>query len=150
MLMAVGWSILENFWGSNIGPTFANNIILLSRCNLEKVQAGKHGKDFHAYDEFLLHEIEAHMCGLFMHLTGCDTSEKLAAWAMGHNATDLHQVASNILRNHASSQALFMDQSGDELHHLIIMCQHELLLYFSLQHAFKHGDVDHIEALLLS
>ncbi|EUC55882.1 hypothetical protein RSOL_142830 [Rhizoctonia solani AG-3 Rhs1AP] len=148
MLMALGWSILENFRGSNIGPTFANDIILLSRRNLEKAQAGKRGKDFHAYDEFLLHEIEAHMRGLFMHLTGCDTSEKLTAWALGHGAADLHQVASNVLRNHTSSQALVMDQSGDELHHLIIMRQRELLLYFSLRRAFKHGDVDRIEALL--
>ncbi|KAG8707457.1 hypothetical protein FRC11_007435 [Ceratobasidium sp. 423] len=28
------------------------------------------------------------------------------------------------------------------------MHQHELLLYFSLQHAFKHGNVDWIKALL--
>ncbi|KAH7334676.1 hypothetical protein B0J17DRAFT_720210 [Rhizoctonia solani] len=53
-----------------------------------------------------------------------------------------------MLKNHTSSQALIKDQSGDELHHLIIMRQHELLLYFSLWHAFKHGDVDCIEALL--
>ncbi|KAH7329749.1 hypothetical protein B0J17DRAFT_722444 [Rhizoctonia solani] len=147
-LMALGWSILENFRGSTIGPTLANDIILLSRHNLEKVQSGKRGKDFHAYDEFLLHEIEAHMHGLFMHLTGCDTSEKLAAWATEHNGADLHEIASNMLKNHASSQALIKDQSGDELHHLVIMRQCELLLYFSLRRAFKHGDVDCIEALL--
>ncbi|KAH7337336.1 hypothetical protein B0J17DRAFT_530709, partial [Rhizoctonia solani] len=38
-LMALGWSILENFRGSTIGPTLENDIILLSRCNLEKVQS---------------------------------------------------------------------------------------------------------------
>ncbi|KAG8683228.1 hypothetical protein FRC11_013810, partial [Ceratobasidium sp. 423] len=75
-------------------------------------------------------------------------SNKLSTWAANHNVSDLQEIATNMLKEHVSSRALKQDKSGDELHHLVIMHQHELLLYFLLWHAFKHGDVDWIEALL--
>jgi hypothetical protein len=114
MFMTLGWSILETFWGSNVGPTLGNNIILLSRRGLQKVKGGK-GKDFHAYDEFLQHECKAHFRGLFMHLTRCDTSEKLRGWAANHSGDDLLKLATDTLRYHASSAAVERDESGDEL-----------------------------------
>lgn len=125
----------------------ANDIILLSREGLQKLE-GRKVKDYHTVDEFLLHECEAHLQGLFMHLTDCDSGNKLAAWGAAHTAEDVFNVAKTMLRHHASSAALELNDSGGELRRVIIMRQRELLLYSSLRRAYKHGDVDRVEALL--
>lgn len=102
----------------------------------------------HAYDEFLLHEAEAHFRGLFMHLTKCNTSEKLTAWGKTHSSGDILKVAKQMLVERASSAALELDKSNDEIRHITIMHQRELLLYTSVRRAYKYDDIDRIEALL--
>lgn len=146
-IMALGHSILEGFRGSSVGATFGADMILLSRTGLQKL-AGKKWLDFHTVDEFLLHEAEAHFGGLFMHLTNSETGADISSWLEKHDVTDMYNLAETCLTNHASSGALAVDKSGDQMRQLVIKHQRELLLYYSVRRAYKHGDVDRIEALL--
>jgi hypothetical protein len=120
MHMALGESILECHRGDNVGATLGSDIILLSRVGLQKKKGKKH--DYHTVDEFLLHEFKADFRGLFMQLTGCHTSEELTAWRDTHTANDLYSLASKMLRLHASSGALDLDDSDDAVRHSSIMC----------------------------
>ncbi|KAG9083546.1 hypothetical protein FRC07_013892, partial [Ceratobasidium sp. 392] len=140
-------AMLENHRGSSVGATFGADIITLSRTGLQKV-SGQKRLDFHTVEEFLLHELEAHIRGLFNKLTGCETSEARAEWAKNHTGNDLYNLASEILVKHASSGALELCEADDKLRPTVIMRQRDLLLYYSLQRAFKHGDIDRVEALL--
>ncbi|KAG9075949.1 hypothetical protein FS749_012323 [Ceratobasidium sp. UAMH 11750] len=146
-LMALGQAMLEIFRGSGVGATFGADIILLSRTGLQKL-AGNKRLDFHTVDEFLLHECEAHFAGLFDHLSGCKTEEERADWAKKHSAEDLHKLASQALTEHASSGALELLKAEDDLRSTVIKRQRELLLYYAIRRAIKHGDIDRIEALL--
>ncbi|KAG8740128.1 hypothetical protein FRC12_016105 [Ceratobasidium sp. 428] len=145
-MMALGSSLLEHFRGSNIGATFGADIILLSRTGLQKQTSGK--PDHHTVDEFLQHELSASIRGLFDEITGCDTSESRMDWAKTCTDNDLYNLAERIVTEHASSGALELDESDDELRKVIIQRQRDLLLYHSLRRAFKYGDVDRIEAIL--
>ncbi|KAG9095335.1 hypothetical protein FS749_010645 [Ceratobasidium sp. UAMH 11750] len=146
-MMTLGQSILDRYRGTTSGPTFASDIIRLSRTGLEKV-SGKKRLDFHDVDEFLLHNCEAHITGLFYTLCGCKTEEEVIAWADAHTADDLFKLASDVLIHHASTMALDLDESDDQVRRLVILRQRELLLYYSVRRAYRHGDVDRIEALL--
>jgi hypothetical protein len=143
MQMALGHSILECHRGSNVGATFANDIILLSRTGLQK-NKDKKRPDFHTADEFLLRETEADFRGLFMHMIGCNTSEELTAWKDTHSANDLYALASEILCHHASSGAMEFDDSIDQMRRSGIMRRRDTLLYASVRRAYRFGDVDRI------
>ncbi|KAG9080696.1 hypothetical protein FRC06_006252 [Ceratobasidium sp. 370] len=146
-MMTLGHSMLDHFRGTTSGPTFASDIIRLSRAGLEKV-SGKKRLDFHDVDEFLLHNCEAHLTGLFYALSGCKTEEEVIAWADAHTEDDLFKFASDVLVYHASTMALDLDDSDDQVRHMVILRQRELLLYYSIRRAYRHGDIDRIEALL--
>ncbi|KAG8702783.1 hypothetical protein FRC09_004533 [Ceratobasidium sp. 395] len=145
-MMALSSAILELYRGSNVGATFGADIITLSRTGLQKQSGGK--PDFHTVDEFLKHELEANIRGLFDELTGCSTGESRAEWAKSCTPTDLYKLATRILNEHASGLALDADKSNDELHAVIIKRHRDLLLFYSLRRAFKYGDIDRIEAIL--
>ncbi|KAG8777150.1 hypothetical protein FRC12_000516 [Ceratobasidium sp. 428] len=147
LLMALAQSIVDRYRGSNTGPSFGSNIIQLSRTGLEKTLGGKR-LDFHTMDEFLLQSAESHFTQLFSLVSGCKTEEEISAWADTHTAEHLFKLASNTLRHHASPTAMDLDDSNDEVRQLVIMRQQDLLLYYSIQCAYMHGDVDQIEALL--
>jgi hypothetical protein len=146
MHMALESSILECHRGKTVGATLGSDIVLLSHVRLQKPKNRK--LDYHAVDEFPLHEVEADFQGLFMQLTGCHTSEELTVWMNMHTANDIYSLASEMLRFHASSGALNIDNSKDGLHRSSIMRQHDLLLYASSRHAYKFGDVDRIYDLM--
>lgn len=145
--MTRGHTILEGFRCLNAGTTFGSDIILLSCTGLHKTIGKKH-LDFHTVDEFLLHETEVHFRGSFMHLTGCDSSKDMTTWLEEHTADDSIQLACNALHHHASSGALELNESDNEMCPVIIKRQLELLLYYSIQHACRYGDIDHKEGLL--
>ncbi|KAG8685991.1 hypothetical protein FRC09_014427 [Ceratobasidium sp. 395] len=146
-MMALSAAILELYRGSNIGATFGADIISLSRTGLQKHSGGEK-PEYHTVDEFLQHECEASFRGLFNELTDCHTSESRVEWAKTCTANDLYQLAVRMLTEHASAGALEIDESDDEVRHVIIKRQRELLLFCSLRRAFKYGDIDRIEAIL--
>ncbi|KAG8699125.1 hypothetical protein FRC09_006826 [Ceratobasidium sp. 395] len=128
-MMALSQAILELFRGSNVGETFGADITALGRQGLHK-PTGSNKK------------------GLFEEMTGCKTSEARAEWIKNHSAEDLFNLATKALLEHASSGALQRDKSTDKFRPIFIRRQRELLLYFSLRRALKHGDIDRFEALL--
>ncbi|KAG9080981.1 hypothetical protein FRC06_005959, partial [Ceratobasidium sp. 370] len=147
LLMALGQAILERFRGSNSGPTFADDIIQLSHTGLEKT-SGKTRLDFHTVNEFLLQNAEAHFVALFRLLSGCKLEEEATAWAETHTASDLYWLASDAVTLHVSSAGLDLDDLDDDVRQLVILRQRDLLLYYSIRRAYKHSDIDRIEALL--
>ncbi|KAG8698027.1 hypothetical protein FRC09_007478 [Ceratobasidium sp. 395] len=146
-MMALSAAILELYRGSNIGATFGADIISLSRTGLQKHSSGEK-PEYHTVDEFLQHECEASFRGLFNELTECHTSESRVEWAKTCTANNLYQLAVRMLAEHASTGALDLDDSDDEMRTVIIKRQRELLLFCSLRRAFKYGDINRIEAIL--
>ncbi|QRV87239.1 hypothetical protein RhiJN_15257 [Ceratobasidium sp. AG-Ba] len=146
-LMALAQAIINLYRGSTVGPTCDNDIIALERRGLQKVAGGKR-LDFHTMEEFLLHECEAHFRVLFEELTGCKTEEEVGKWAQEHTPDELFELAKNMLIEYSSSGALDTDESKDQLKLLMIQRRRDLMLYYSSKRAYKHGDVDRIEALL--
>lgn len=148
--MALSAGVFEASRGTSSGATFAHDVIHLSRRGLN-ANMNKTRPNSHVVDEFLLHQGEARMRGLFLVETGCDTEEDLLEWIEAHTAEDVLKLATDIYSKHASSGALYRLDNGnstDDMRPTTVIQNRDLMLYYALRTAVRHGRIDRIEDLL--
>ncbi|KAG8694313.1 hypothetical protein FRC08_008566 [Ceratobasidium sp. 394] len=149
--MALGSGTYEHSRGTTTGAsTLARSALLLNRTGLNQ-NMNKNRPDFHKCDEALLHELEARIRGAFLVESGCQSDNKMIAWADTHTDEEIRELATRVYSNHASAAGLSkLKDSGstDESRLLTIMTTANILRYYSFWRAIKHGDVNRIEDLL--
>jgi hypothetical protein len=149
-IMALSAGVFEASRGTSSGSTFAHDVIHLSRRGMN-TNMNKTRPNSHVVDEFLLHEGEARMRGIFLVETGCDTEEDLLVWIEAHTPEDVLKLATDVYSKHASSGALYRlekSKSTDDVRPTTVIQNRDLMLYYALRTAVKHGRIDRIEDLL--
>ncbi|KAG8704364.1 hypothetical protein FRC09_003599 [Ceratobasidium sp. 395] len=155
-LLCLVTSIFENHRGSAAGLGFAHSVLALGRTGFSE-NMRQHRPDYHTVKEFLMHEFEARIRGLWLWITGTTTLDELKTWieTPGRTPEEILEAAKRIQLERVSKQAVSlynieMEEAEDTdpvfLNTLIQL--RDLEMFWDLRHAIKHGLVGHMEDLI--
>lgn len=147
-------SIFECGRGSAAGIGFMRSVLKLTRTGFTEDMRKKR-PDYHTVVEFLMHEFEARVRGLWMWATGTSSLEDLIAWVKHpeRSASDIFNLGQRIQAERISSQAVSvcrqqLDDHEDEVFLGTLVTTRDLMIHWDLRYAVKHGQVGHMEDVI--
>lgn len=145
--MAFGNSLHKQYLGTSSGRGLRQAFDLLERKGMINVLTK--GPFHQNLDEALYHAAEAHIREDWLMVSG----EKNLADLRRRSPEQLRDMAQQIVREHASSQALDdidnqPNKNRDQQKRLVIQRNRDLLQYIVLDQAIHHGDVGLMEDML--
>ncbi|KEP46942.1 hypothetical protein V565_174490 [Rhizoctonia solani 123E] len=156
-LMCLASSMFENHRGTKAGVGFAHSVLVLGRIGFS-MNMRQQRPDYHTVKEFLMHEFEARVRGLWLWATGTTTLDELKTWIEDPDRTveDIITVGKRIQRERVSRQAVSlyemeMDDSPEDADPVFLSTliqTRDMELFWDLRHAVKHGLVGHMEDLI--
>ncbi|CUA73555.1 leucine--tRNA ligase [Rhizoctonia solani] len=156
-LMCLSSAIFENHRGSAAGLGFLHSVLILCRNGFSNNMRRKR-PDYHTVKEYLMHEFEARVRGLWIQGAGKSTLAKLKGWLEDPQRTvdDIEALGQRIQQERISKQAVSFyeieisesNTKVDDIFRNMLIQNRDLELFWDLRHAIKHGHVGHMEDLL--
>ncbi|CAE6531617.1 unnamed protein product [Rhizoctonia solani] len=156
-LMCLVSSMFENHRGTKAGVGFAHSVLVLGRVGFSMNMRNER-PDYHTVKEFLMHEFEARVRGLWLWATGTTSLDELKAWIESPDRTveEIITVAKRIQRERVSRQAVSFyememedsPETADPVFLSTLIQNRDMELFWDLRYAVKHGLVGHMEDLL--
>ncbi|KAG9084013.1 hypothetical protein FRC06_004273 [Ceratobasidium sp. 370] len=156
-LLCLASSIFENHRGSAAGLGFTHSVLALGRTGFSK-NMRRNRPDYHLVKEYLMHEFESHVRGLWLLVTGTHSLDELNAWLQDHTRTaeDILNAGQRIQYEYISKPAvslysLDMEELPETADHVFLgtlVQNRDLEMFWDLRHAVKNGKVGHTEDLI--
>ncbi|KIM73719.1 hypothetical protein PILCRDRAFT_92920 [Piloderma croceum F 1598] len=156
MILVFGWlhlqmafanSLHKQYFGSSSGRGLKQAFEVLEWKGLAKVLSK--GPFHHNLEEALYHVAEAHLCEDWLVVSGAEDLSELR----NHTPEQLQTLAKELVRKHASSQAIDEidarpTKKHDQQKRQVIQWNRDVLQYIVLDQAIRHGDVGLMEDML--